>query len=584
MVGLMAHRGPGAAGFWQAADQRLALGQRPIPDSRTGPARRGTCVLCLDGVIHNKDELRAELVRRGHLFAGDGTAEVVLAAWAQWGEAVVEFLNGPFALALWDGTRRQLFCARDRMGERPLLYAAGDGFFAFASEYRALLALHGIAAEVDPRRLVGLETGPATATLFPAIGRLAPAQSMTVAGHDLTRRSRLYWSGKPTRLGRRQIVAAAAVTLGDLLADCVRSRLRDRQPALGIFLSGGVGAGALLCLARRLAGDDVPIHAFCARFPGTSADEGDHMEALAAVARPLRHDVEPQPKALVAELGHFARAMELPATSPEQYARYCLARAARQAGIGTVLDGRGMDPVLAGDESYFPAYLHGGGQDSPLLHSRYGQALPPARPWTATVAPRWRRRLARWLGQGSDLTFGLAGDLEPAAAPPPLDLHQALRRDVFDGVLAERMSADDRAASAHGVTLCHPFADHRLFEYAQALPADHLMGEAESKRLLRAALAGTVPDMVRLRWRKQGLAPPRVAWLHQGLLSVVEQVVEDPGLSPVWERNWWRNALRRFRGGDTNLAGGLWTVLATEAWRRYFLADIAARHRFEPLL
>jgi asparagine synthase (glutamine-hydrolysing) len=129
-----------------------------------------------------------------------------------------------------------------------------------------------------------------------------------------------------------------------------------------------------------------------------------------------------------------------------------------------------------------------------------------------------------------------------------------------------------------------PFTDHRLFEFAQGLPAEQLMGDGETKRLLRQAMNGILPDMVRLRWRKHGFVPPQVNWLHDGLLKAVEQVVEDPSLSTLWDRRWWRSAIRRFHAGDTTQAAGLWKVLATEAWRAHFLEPAASQHKFQPLL
>lgn len=137
---------------------------------------------------------------------------------------------------------------------------------------------------------------------------------------------------------------------------------------------------------------------------------------------------------------------------------------------------------------------------------------------------------------------------------------------------------------AHSVEVRLPFTDHRLYEFVQTLPAEYLMGEGETKRLLRTAMVGILPDMIRLRWRKHGFVPPQVTWMHQALLPAVETVIEDNGLSPLWDRKWWRSAIRRFRAGDTSLASALWKVLATETWRVHFLGGIVSRPKFQPLL
>lgn len=594
MIGSMAHRGPDGSEVWAGAEGRLVLGHRrlaiidPTPASAQPFIAHGV-TLTYNGEIYNYREIRQELLSRGHVFATEGDAEVIVAAWRQWGEACVEFFNGMFAFALWDQAKGQLFCARDRFGEKPFLYTLGGGYFAFASEYRALLSLQQVDGDVDHARLARFLVSPADgldrgdATLFPAIRQLPPAHVMVLDQHDLTSRPRCYWLGRSIRLNRRLTPQAAADAFRDLLADSVRLRLRSDVP-VGSCLSGGLDSSAIVCLARRELGPDTPYHTFSGRFPGTSADEGPYMESVAALAHPVRHDVEPKPETLLAELGRFAEANELPVDSASQYAQYCVFRLARQNGVKVLLDGQGADEILGGYEQYFAAYLRGGGADSPLLHSRYGDALTQVQPWHARLPAGLRRLLAHNLGKGSDLAFGLAADVPVERRPPAANLHEALRRDALDGFLGTLLRYGDRNSMAHSVEARLPFTDHRIYELIQSLPVEYLMGEGETKRLLRAAMAGILPDMVRLRWRKHGFVPPQVTWLHQALLPAVEAAVEDGGLSSLWDRKWWRGAIRRFRAGDTSQAPPLWKVLATESWRVHFLGGVASRPKFQPLL
>lgn len=594
MTGLMAHRGPDGAGLWEGANGRLMLGHRrlaiidPTPASAQ-PFIADGVTLTFNGEIYNYREIRAELTARGHAFTTEGDAEVIIAAWRQWGEACVEFFNGMFAFALWDTDKRQLFCARDRFGEKPFLYVHGAGFFAFASEFKALLALEGVSSVIDTPRLARFLTVPADGldrgetTLFPAIRQLPPAHTASIDLDTLTMRSTCYWSGQPAPEVRHLSAHDAANTFRDLLTDSVRLRLRSDVPT-GSCLSGGLDSGAIVCLARHELGESVPYHTFSGRFPGTSADEGAYMESIAAATHPIRHDIAPKPAVLLDELAQFAWANELPVDSASQYAQYCVFRLARQNGVKVLLDGQGADEILGGYEQYFTAYLRGGGRNSPLIASRYGDALTQVQPWHAALPTGLRRLLARSLNKGSDICFGLTGDVRVERRPPPANLHEALRRDALDGFLGTLLRYGDRNSMAHSVEVRLPFTDHRLFEFAQGLPAEQLMGDGETKRLLRQAMNGILPDMVRLRWRKHGFVPPQVNWLHDGLLKAVEQVVEDPSLSTLWDRRWWRSAIRRFHAGDTTQAAGLWKVLATEAWRAHFLEPAASQHKFQPLL
>jgi len=594
MTGLMAHRGPDGSGLWGEARGKLVLGHRRLAIIDPSPASNqpfvaGSITLTYDGEIYNYQEIRAELISRGHAFITTGDAEVIVAAWRQWGESCVDFFNGMFSFALWDASKEILFCARDRFGEKPFLFHANDQFFAFASEYKALLALEGISSDIDRNRLARFLSSPSDGldrgdkTLFPAIEQLPAAHVMVVDGRTLEWRSRCYWTGQPTRYSQRLSHQAAAQAFRHLLTDSIRLRLRSDVP-VGSCFSGGLDSSAIVCLARQELGSDTPYHTFSGRFPGTNADEGPYMESVANIIHPIRHNVEPKPETLLTEFAHFSWVNELPVDSSSQYAQYCVFKLARQNGVKVLLDGQGADEILGGYEQYFAAYLRGGGQSSPQIESRYGDALSQITPWHSRLPATARRWLAHTLDKGRDISFGLTGDLQIDNPLPPTDLHQALRRDSLDGFLSTLLRYGDRNSMAHSVEVRLPFTDHRIFELVQALPAEYLMGEGETKRLLRTAMNGILPDMVRLRWRKHGFVPPQVSWMHKSLLPVISGMVEDPALSPIWDRKWWRRIIRRFQAGDTSLAGGLWKVMATEAWRTHFLGAVNTRPKFQALL
>lgn len=592
MTALMAHRGPDGSGAWREDSCRVALGHRRLAiidpsNASAQPMARGGLALTYNGEIYNYREIRAELQALGIHFATEGDVEVLLAAYDMWGEACVERFNGMFAFALWDGRKRRLFCARDRFGEKPFLYSQGDGFLAFASEYRALLSLDGVGSHIDEARLVrflmvpadGLDRG--AATVFPAIRQLPPGHRMVIA-EDLSIAVEPYWSGAAAD-GAGISMAQAAERFRELLDDSVRLRLRSDVP-VGSCLSGGLDSGAIACLVRRRIGAAAPYHTFSGRFPGEAVDEGVYMDALAEVARPIRHEVVPDPAELAGELADFAWANELPVDSASQYAQNRVFRRARANGVLVLLDGQGADEVLGGYEQYFAAYLAGtGGADDNAVRARYPGALDHVDAWHARLPAGLRRLLADATGKGSDLAFGLRGTPAMMRAKPAGSLHAALRRDSLDGFLGTLLRYGDRNSMAHSVEVRLPFTDHRLFEFVQGLDAGLLMGEAQTKRLLREAMRGALPEMVRTRWRKQGFVPPQASWLKSGLANALAESIDDPALSSLWRRSWWRRALVRFQAGDTALAAGLWKLLATEAWRRGFLGRIAALPKHPPL-
>lgn len=588
MNALMAHRGPDGEGLWQSPDGRIVLGHRrlaiidPSPASAQ-PITAPGLALTYNGELYNYLELRAELQSLGASFATTGDAEILLQAWRVWGPDCVRRFNGMFAFALWDEERRLLFCARDRFGEKPFLYTLGDGWLGFASEYKALLTLTGVSSHVDAPRLARFLSVPADGldrgdeTLFPAIRQLAPAHWMMVSLDDLTIQSGRYWDGAPDSAAATLGMTEAAERFHWLLNDSIRLRMRS-DVELGSCLSGGLDSGAIACLVRRQLGPESVYHTFSGRFPGAPSDEKPFMDMLSAASRSTCHEVSPDPAELADELADFAWANELPVDSASQYAQYCVFRLARRTGVTVLLDGQGADEILGGYEQYFAAYLAGSDKaERDAVTARYPGALDHVSPWHGRLPPALRRHLAHALKRGSDLAFGLHRDLViPLRSPTRFSLHDMLRRDSLDGFLGTLLRYGDRNSMAHSIEVRLPFTDHRLFEFAQGLAPALLMGDAQTKRLLRESMRGILPEAVRTRWRKQGFLPPQVTWLRGGLDRHVEEAIEAEDLSPIWDRGWWRQALTRFRSGDDSLASGLWKVLATEAWRRHFVERIRA--------
>jgi asparagine synthase (glutamine-hydrolysing) len=346
-------------------------------------------------------------------------------------------------------------------------------------------------------------------------------------------------------------------------------------------------SGSIACLIRLALGPDAAYHIFSGRFPGQAADEGPYMDSVAAQIKPIRHDVDPTPARLLDELGHFAWMNELPVDSASQYAQWCVFRSARDAGVTVLLDGQGADEILGGYEPYFLPYLRTNPDDRDIVRSRYPGLLERRHPGGRNgMAFRMRRGLAQALNRGSDIAFGIGIDTGFGDQPLPATLHQALRTDTLDGFLGTLLRYGDRNSMAHSVEVRLPFCDHRIFEWVQSLPPDFLMGDGQTKRLLREAMRGILPETIRTRWRKQGFVPPQDAWMDQGLLDAARTLIHDPAFarSAFWRPRWWQRVIDRFQAGERSLAAPLWKVLATEAWRMHFLARIAGQRRHPPLL
>lgn len=605
MTARLAHRGPDGDGLWQSADRRAVIGHRrlkviDLTDAADQPMAdaKGQAVITYNGEIYNYRELRERLRTEGAEFRSSGDTEVLLQAYLRWGEGALSELNGMFAFAIFDSARRRLFCARDRFGEKPLYFAEGDGFFAFASEIKALLALDGVGNDCDPTRALGfLASGrrgldDARTTPFSGIRQLLPGEAMTVNLDTLAVAISRYWDPKPDPAVARLSEADAVDRFRALLSDAVALRLRSDVP-LGSCLSGGLDSSAIVCLARRHLGTDVPYHVFSGRFPGHAADEGRWADIVATATAATVHVSRPTAEDLVSRLDVFAWANELPVGSTSQYAQWCVFESAKKAGVTVLLDGQGGDEVLGGYEQYFGSYLEAlraegerarANEEEAAIRERYPLALPGTGERLKMALPQSLRHfLARIAGKGSNFGFGLSPDMRHAAQNVPTTpsragtgfhpLSRALAEDALEAHLPALLRYGDRNSMAHSREVRLPFCDHRIAEFALSLPAPCLMGGAETKRLLRRAMAGIVPEAVRTRWNKQGFLPPQPAWFKGALGDRARALFHDPAFASRgwWDVAWWQSTLARFDAGEEHLAWTLWKPVIAEAWHRDFV-------------
>ncbi len=603
MMDLMAHRGPDGDGLWQSDDGRTCFGHRrlmvlDLTDRAAQPMASAdeSVVITYNGELYNYLELKRRLEQEGARFRTTGDTEVVLEAYRAWGEDCLDEFNGMFAFAIHDRRRNRLFCARDRFGEKPFVFLEQDGVFAFASEYKALFALDGVAVDVDERALLGFLHNPARGldhdrdTVFKGIRQLLPGEKLVVELDDLTWAATKYWTGTPGPRDDSLSDADAIARFRELLADAVKIRLRS-DVATGSCLSGGLDSSAITCLSREMLDEDNPRHVFTGRFPSSPADEGAWARQVAAAAGCRQHETFPDAGGFLNDMREFIWLNELPVDSASQYAQWCVFRLAAETGVTVLLDGQGADEILGGYEQYFVPYCRSpeGRREESKIRERYPMAFSNVdQGWKKALPLGVRRMAARALGRGSDLLFGVRPDMardivDENAAPETL--HQALLRDACGGFLTTLLRYGDRNSMAHSREVRLPFCDHRIAEFAFSLPERLLMGQAQTKYLLREAMRGVLPETVRTRWNKQGFLPPQAEWFRDGLLDVAEDLFNSRPFaeSSLWDASWWRGAARRLRDGEDALAVPLWKPFIAELWLRHFVERVRVQPRLPAL-
>tara|TARA_R110001599_G_C12274970_1_gene662061 strand:+ start:8704 stop:10560 length:1857 start_codon:yes stop_codon:yes gene_type:complete len=609
----MQHRGPDGSGVWNAGvtdkhsltlgHARLSIldlsgaGAQPMLDSA------GRYTITFNGEIYNYLEIREELKKLGAIFHSSSDTEVLLEAYKHWGSACLDRLNGMFAFVIYDRPRQILFCARDRYGEKPFLFSFTGSEFCFASEYKAILLNPTLSLDYDEWRLISAAYQPSTGldgdrqTLFNDVQQLQPGEAMEVKVHNLENRIWRYWEIKPLEERKQLIEKEVFEEYRELLTDAVRIRMRSDVP-VGSCLSGGLDSSAIVGIARKLLGDDVPYHTFTGRFPGTAADEWEYARLVVDKNQVESHIIEPTVDRFLDELPKFMWYNELPVGSSSQFAQWCVFKLASEHGVTVLLDGQGADEGLGGYEQYFAKYVEAlqlnGDQtrlarELPKIRSRYPLALtPPARALRDKLPFRLRHWLSGHFAVGSNLLYGLdpqvAAKISVQAALPKINgfnpLSNALVQDSFGRYLTVLLRYGDRNSMAHSREVRLPFCDHRIAEFVFSLPPHLLMGEVQTKRLLRESMRGILPEEVRTRWNKQGFRPPQDQWFEsKRMQACVKDTFSTPSFrqSPYWIAPWWDKLMCRVDGGQSNLGWVAWQPFVIEQWKAHFLVPLRAR-------
>lgn len=573
----MAHRGPDSQGVWCDHHAGLAIRRLAIIDLEhrsDQPFHLGPWHLVFNGEIYNYRELRAELLSLGHTFVTEGDGEVLLHAWAEWEDGALDRVNGMFAVAIWHDERKELVCARDPFGEKPLYWArVGDGF-VFASEIDALLVAHpnlGVVREDALAPYLGLGQMPTIErSFFAPIEQLPAAHLLRVRdGRTTVRR---YWWPRPVEVPVRYEDAASE--LRELLLDSIRLRLRSDVP-VGTSLSGGIDSSAVVALAAQIAGDH-RRHAFTARFPGFERDEWKYAEAVARSAGVMQHhEVLPTAGDLLEDLADVVGCQGEPFGSASIYAQWRVMRAAREAGITVLLDGQGADELFGGYPSAIGWALRSQGpvavtrgllsraeRTNVLLAMGGGRIGLPM----ALVSAFRRRQTSPYVSTEVRETVARLPRLLTPADGFRTPLGRELLRQTFHTSLPDLLRYADRDSMAHSREVRLPFLDRRVAEFGLSLPAEFLYRDGVTKAVLREAVAGIVPAEVLARRDKVGFEPPQATWFAEpAFMEKVSDVLLDRGARSrgLYDADGIEADLREGRWRDPN---GIWRALNLEVW------------------
>ncbi len=609
MCAAMQHRGPDSRGVHLEPGvglgvQRLAIidrehGEQPITNET------GDVVVVFNGEIYNHQELRRELIRRGHRFRSAVDTEVLVHLYEDHGPGLVQRLQGMFAFALWDRRRRRLLCARDRFGKKPLFWARRGGRFMFASELYALLQDETIERELEPQAIdayLALQYVPPPLCAVRGVHKLPPASTLVLDEGGSERIDR-YWALRygPKRTGASR--AELEAELRELLDDATRLRMQG-DVAVGALLSGGLDSSAVV---SAMAATGVTVKTFSVGFDDASHDESRFARLVAERMRTDHHELRLRPH-VAATMPKLARHFGEPFGDSSALAVFEICELVSRE-VTVLLGGDGGDEALAGYERYVPpARARLAARVPRAMGIMLERLLQPLGDGESTRSVRTRlRRLAEFISLddgdryvNSVLVFDARarnalltpGFLAPGAVGAPErmligtwaeldgadDIDRMMGVDVASYLPGDLLVKLDVAAMAHSVETRSPFLDHRLMEFAAALPAGLKLDRHGSKALLRSALRGVLPQEVLTR-RKTGFAVPLGGWLRRELRGLPAELMLDPAAATreYLDPQSIRRLIGEHQTGVVDHSMRLWTLMMLEMWHREVLTGGAPR-------
>jgi len=591
MTRALTHRGPDDEGFFD--DDRVSLGFRRLAvlDLETGEQpiidtdRR--LAIVLNGEIYNFRGLRLELESKGHQFRSTGDVEVVLRLWAEEGPECLRRLNGMFALAVWDGRRRELFLARDRFGIKPLYLCRGGDGLAFASEFRSLRA-GGFPEttrldELQLRHYLAYGYLSPEGAPFEGVQSLPPATILTVDS-DGRERLDIYW--KPPAPDESSSVPRRVVDrLRDALEGSVGRQLVADVP-VGVFLSGGLDSSTLSAIAhRRVSG---PLRTFSVGFEGP--DAVSELPAAREIAHYLdsdHHELMMDPRQVARDVEQIIDGLDTPLADPTAIPTWYMSRLARER-VTVALSGEGADEIFGGyaRQRYDVAFDRIG---------EVGRRLLPAAMMLAgkKSSTRFARRLRMTPGLERQLDWGRlfsSDEIEQLVETPFVNEaavhgpYAELARQWLEWADVDpvngRLEADrctflpgdllpkvDRMSMAHSLEVRVPYLDNEVVDLVLALPGRFKQSVRRDKILLREVASGVLPKGGSLR-RKRGFEVPIGAWLRGPLRPALTGLLSSPNLAGpgVLRASEVSRLVDEHLAGSRDHGRALWSLMVLSRW------------------
>ncbi len=600
MTDTMKNRGPDDEGY--LVRDKIGLGMRRLSviDLKTGnqPMKNedGSVWVIFNGEIYNYKEIRGILQQKNHKFITNSDTEVLVHLYEEHGEDMVKYLNGMFAFAIWDESKKKLLLVRDRLGIKPLYYYHDEKKFVFASEIKSIIEDRTIEREVNLEALhyyLGYEYVPAPITMYKGINKLEAGHLLVVQDDEI--KTRQYWeiTFKPKDKDENYFIEK----LIELLKDSIGKRLISDVP-LGVFLSGGVDSSLLVALMSEVTREK--IKTFSIGFEEQSYNELDEARQIAVKYNTDHHErvLEPDILKLIDKVTSY---LDEPYADTSAIPVFLISNKTREK-VKVALSGDGGDELFAGYDRYLASKVDSIYSKLPaIVRERIVEASKALRPRSrkkgvinitkrfleGSALPkhgqhiRWQYFLQRFEEHSlySKYAIEYVKNLDNFRLIDKfyneLDTDDRLAKEQYVDLktyLVDAMLVKiDRMSMANSLEVRVPYLDHRIVEFAFTIPSNLKIKGFTLKYILKKAAQKYLPKEI-LKKQKQGFSIPVKNWLKNEINEYAKEILlgEHEGLK-YFNQEYIKTMLIEHTRNKKDHSHKLWAIMLFVLWHRKYI-------------
>jgi len=599
------HRGPDDSGEYIHDNLGLGFRRLSIIDLAGGHQPMSnqdkSIWIVFNGEIYNHLDVRKILEGKGYHYKTNSDTETILHSYEEYGEDCVEHLRGMFSFAIFDGNKRKLFLVRDRLGIKPLYYYDCKDYLIFGSEIKALLVYDRLPREINYDALteqMALKYTLDDQTMFAGIRKLLPGHTLKIENGDI--KTRQYWDLTYQPPDENKSESEYIEKFVELFDESVRLRLMADVP-LGMFLSGGIDSSAIAASMSGMV--DQPIQTFSVAFREGAFNELEYSRMSAQQCGADAHEITMTPDQFLEELPHMIYHEDEPIAHPSSVALYFVARLARDY-VKVVLTGEGSDELLAGYERYYQTINNikaGKILGSKLINPIRRAIFKPLLDIMPNKFPYKNKAMRTTVYLDSDLDSIFLDNYSTFSRQMQRGLYSDGLLDNFNydklyynyhkiyyncnsndllnkilyadikTYLLELLMKQDQMSMAASIESRVPFLDHKLVEFTTSLPLKMKLKGFDTKRILRMAMWGKIPDRILSR-SKKGFPVPIAKWFKTDYNGMVKEILYDDRTRQrgIFNYKLIDKIIQKHQKGERNYSDQIWTLINFELWQRIF--------------